>query len=283
MKQPPWGILAFVLLAVWPVSMAFGYALLYSLELVGLLSSGFTLDHWSRALRSRDTWASLGLSVAVAAAVTGLSAVVAFGWVRGLGTRLDGGWMARGALIPIATPAVVAALVVLQWFSASGWLNRALTALGWLSAPTDGWSWVQDPASVGIVLAHAYGASAFLALAFRGIVRTERIDELETLAASLGASVTRRVTGVVIPVLLRRAVGPLSLVFVVTLGSYEIPLLLGRQSPQMLSILVQRKFGRYDLSQKPEAMVIAVLYAVLLTAAVWILIRSSRREETHRA
>jgi putative spermidine/putrescine transport system permease protein len=54
------------------------------------------------------------------------------------------------------------------------------------------------------------------------------------------------------------------LFFVFVLGSYEIPLLLGRQSPQMMSILTMRKLERFDLATIPQAYVIALIYTVMM-------------------
>ena len=50
--------------------------------------------------------------------------------------------------------------------------------------------------------------------------------------------------------------------------AYEIPLLLGRQSPQMFSVLTQRHFGQFDLGQRPEAFTLAVTYLLLSGASV---------------
>ena len=58
------------------------------------------------------------------------------------------------------------------------------------------------------------------------------------------------------------------LFFIYVMGAYEIPLMLGRQSPQMLSVLAMRKYARFDITQKPEAFVIAICYAVLVAAAL---------------
>ena len=57
------------------------------------------------------------------------------------------------------------------------------------------------------------------------------------------------------------------------LGSFEIPLLLGPQSPQMISVLARRKFGLFDLEQKPQAFIIALLYTGLVVALLLVFLR----------
>ncbi len=78
---------------------------------------------------------------------------------------------------------------------------------------------------------------------------------------------------VVVPLLLRRAAAPLLLYFIFVLGSYEVPLLLGTQSPQMVSVLTVRKLRGYDLAGYPEGYVVATLYAGLVLGLVPLLLR----------
>ena len=65
----------------------------------------------------------------------------------------------------------------------------------------------------------------------------------------------------------------LALLFAVVLGSYEIPLLIGSQSPQMISVLVLRRYALYDITQKPEAFIIALLYTLLVLGLVGTALR----------
>jgi hypothetical protein len=42
--------------------------------------------------------------------------------------------------------------------------------------------------------------------------------------------------------------------------------MLGRQSPEMASVLIWRKYALFDLSQKPEAYVLALSFALIALA-----------------
>lgn len=64
------------LLLVVPTVWMVGYALLYSLGLLGLLSSGLTAEWWRQALSGAVLWHSLLLSLGVAS-VTTLACLVA--------------------------------------------------------------------------------------------------------------------------------------------------------------------------------------------------------------
>jgi len=271
------GLGLFLLLAVLPLLLGLGYALLYSLGLVGVLGRGFTLSHWAEVLGGGALWRSLGYSFYLAAASMTLATGLAL-WLALRGRRA----LASGALsyliyFPLTLPAMVMAFFVLQLLSQAGLLARVAAQLGLIAQPSEFPSLVNDAAGLGIVLAHVLMATPFLLILFLNLYRSERLPELAQLAGSLGASRAQVRRRVEIPVLLRAAYPTLVLYFLFTLGSYEIPLLLGREDPQMVSVLIERKLMRYNLADKPEAYVIAVIYAGLVLSLVGSLLGRSRR------
>ena len=68
-------LLFFFVIAVVPVAWGFCYALAYSFGLVGLLSHGFTLEHWRSAFSSSELWLSFGYSFYIAAATVAITLV----------------------------------------------------------------------------------------------------------------------------------------------------------------------------------------------------------------
>jgi putative spermidine/putrescine transport system permease protein len=273
------GLLLFLAIAIVPLGASLLYAGLYSLGLTGLLNTGFTLGAWRRVLGGHEVWASLALSVGVALAVVALAAAGGLALALALRGRL--GDLDRGALsyalyLPLALPGTVAALFTFQMFTGGGLVPRLLLRLGMPAASYA--APVQDRWAIGIVLTHAALAVPFFALLFDKLHQSERIAELSTLAASLGASRGQRLRRVEIPLLLRAAASNLALLFVVVLGSYEIPLLLGRQAPQMLSVLTLRKYALFDIRQKPEAFVVALLYTALVLGVIGVVFRREGEE-----
>lgn len=140
---------------------------------------------------------------------------------------------------------------------------------------------VQDPWAIGIVLTHTFLAVPYLALLFTRLGVGERLEGLAQLAVSLGATPFQVLYRVQLPVLLRAAASNLVLLFVLVFGSYEIPLLLGRQSPQMISVLTLRKYALFDLSEKPEAFALALLYTAWVLALLTWLVRREARGRGH--
>jgi putative spermidine/putrescine transport system permease protein len=271
------GFALLILLAVVPVGASLAYAALYAVGVAGLLSTGFTLDHVIAALRTRDLLSSLGFSLAVAAASVVLATAVALPLALALRHRLHRGPL-RGLLsLPLALPGIVAALLVLQLFSGAGLASRLAFHLGLVSGPGEFPSLVHDPLGAGIVAAHAALAVPFLVLLFAEIGASEKLDALLGLAASLGARPAQGLRRVALPLLLGKAAPSLMLFFVFVLGSYEVPLVLGRQLPQMISLLVLRRYASYDIAVKPEGFLLALAYSGLVLLLVKLAFRAGRR------
>lgn len=281
MRSPNWGLTLFVTISVLPLAASLVYAGLYSVGLAGIMAQGFTLDHWSAVLASRELWLSLTVSLWVASAVVIVSCAFALLIALSLGPALDRGPLGWSVHVPLTFPAVLAALSVFMLCSASGWVPRLLLALGLTSTLQDGWSLVGDPWGIGVITAHLFASTALLTLSFRALQHSERLDALDRVAAALGASGAQRLSRIAVPLLLRRGGPTLALVFILVLGSYEIPLLLGRQSPLMITVLVMHKYTRrFDLTQKPEALVVAMIYTVLVIGVVaWLAWQRTRRAE----
>ena len=260
-------------LAVVPPLLGLGYALAYSLGLVGALAHGFTGEHWAKLLRTSDVTRALAFSLAVAAVTVLLATTLALCLSLALRRTLGRGLGATALFVPLALPGVVAALIGFQFLGGAGVLGRFAWNLGWIASPQDFPALIFDRHGLGIVIAPAALAVPLLMLLFARLHANERIDEFSALARTLGANrlaVLRRVT---LPLLLRRAAPSLSLLFAGVFGAYEIPLLLGAQRPEMVSILARRKFALFDLHQRPEAFLVAVIYATIVLTLVFLAFR----------
>ncbi|MCB9082554.1 MAG: sugar ABC transporter permease [Lewinellaceae bacterium] len=274
----PWspGLLVLFLLTAVPLVAGLGYALLYSLGLVGLLREGFTLQHWGAVLGSMVFWKSLTFSIYLATASMALAIMLALQLVLRWRDTWQSGWLSYGIYLPLTFPAMVVAFLVFQWFTGAGWFARLAYHVGLLQDVDQFPAMVNDPWGLGILLAHAAMATPFFAIFFGQLYAAEGLANYAQLAASLGASERQVRRRILIPVLLRRASPTLILYFVFVLGSYEIPLLLGSQSPQMISVLAIRKLQRFNLQDIPQAYVICLVYAALVLVVTPMLLRRFR-------
>ena len=225
-----------------------GYALLGSLGLAGPLAVGFTGQYW-RALGSDSGLPYAALySAWCAVASVGISVALALLLVLRAQPTLRRPAFSGLLYVPLLMPALVVGFYLFQLLSRAGWLSRISFQLGLTSSLAAFPELVQDGAGVGIILAHVLLSFPFLTLLFQAIYQETRLDEYRQLTLTLGASVGQFRRRVAVPLLLRRAAPTLLLSFIATLGAYDIPLLLGRPYPQMLSVYITTRLQRFDLA-----------------------------------
>ncbi len=271
----------FFLIVVAPVCWGLGYAFAYSVGWAGLLSHGFTLEHWRRVLVENEVLPSVAYSLALATVTVALTITLALGIALTFRESAARGLLSDALHFPLALPPTVAALFMFQMLSGAGLLSRVAFHLGLESEPRDFPSLVFDAPGFGIVTTHLLLAVPFFALLYAQLYENEKLDELTSLARTLGAGRVACLRRVILPLLLRRSLANLSLFFVGVLGSFEIPSLVGAQSPRMISVLTRQKFALFDLSEKPQAYIIAVLYSLLALSLISLTLR--RREVVHVA
>lgn len=270
------GLSLLIVLVAAPIGWAVGYAALYSFGLIGLLSQGATVQHWSAVLTSGLLLQSVLYSLSIAGVSTLLAVAAALLAVCLYPELRRSRFHMALLVIPLATPPTVIALVTYQWFNPGGVLARIAWACGTLKTPSDFPALVNDPWSIGLVIAQSATTFPLLVLFLLKSWTSSRIDRYCQLALSLGASERESRWQVALPMLVHR-VRPLVLfTFLVNLGAYELPLILGRQAPQMFSVLTQRHFGQFDLTQRPQAFALALVYLALVSFGV-LLLTSRRR------
>lgn len=264
-----------------PMAWALGYSVLYSTGGIGLLSQGWTLQHWRSALTSGGLISSLGLSLTVAAVSTSLASLGALGITLVAPPARGRQWLSILLCLPLATPAAVSALLAYQILSPGGLIGRLAFHTGAITSPSEFLPFVNDRWAIGIVVTQTLTAVPLLTLFFRGAWTTAHLDRFCRLAESLGATPRQARLNVALPMLARRGAPLMMLVGLWQLGTYEIPLLLGRQSPQMFSVLTQRHFGQFDLHQRPEAFTLAVTYLLLAVTGLLLFLRG-RSHAAHK-
>lgn len=273
-KAEATGILLFLLLAVLPLLLGIIYALLYSVGLIGLISKGFTLDHWTKTLTNFELWLSLGYTIYIALVTIALTIIGALSLTLYFKKDFKKGLAGFSLYVPLAFPAIVVAFLVFQLASQSGFFARILFQLGLISKYSAFPEVINDPYGIGIIAAHVFMALPFFTLYFINLYDNENIEELSQVGLTLGASRVAQTHRIVIPILLRRAFPTLTLYTIFVMGSYEIPLILGRQSPQMISVLVIRKLRKFSLSTIPEAYIIALIFIAIIIGLLIILFKN---------
>lgn len=270
------GILLFLSLAVLPLLLGIVYALLYSLGIIGLVSNGFTFVYWQRALNDIEFWLSVGYTFYIALITIGLTILGSLFLAIYLRKPLSGGLPGFSVYVPLAFPAIVVAFLVFQLASQSGFVARLAYQLGLIYEAASFPELVNDPYGIGIIVAHTFMAIPFFTLYFINLYNQENVAEFSKVGQTLGASRFYQIRHIVMPMLLKRAFPTLTLYTIFVMGSYEIPLILGRQTPQMMSVLAIRKLRRFSLSTIPEAYITALVFIAIIITLLIILFKSSK-------
>lgn len=270
----------FLGLAALPLLAGWGYASAYSLGLTGWLSQGFTLEHWVAVLSDHAFWLSVGFSAWVALASIALATLLAL--LASIAWRSDfqRGWLSYAVYLPLTAPAIVAGFFFFQILNKGGLLSRVSYQLGCTDSLWAFPDWVNDPLGVGIIAAHAWMATPFFVLLFVNLFESEQLAALGQAARTLGAGGRQTALRILAPVLLRRAFPTLLLYAIFVMGAYDIPLLLGAQSPQMISVLAIRKLQRFDLMEAPQAYAVSVFF--VLTVVLFLAMVQNRKKSWER-
>ncbi len=263
------------LLVFAPVAWVLIYSLLSSLGVLGSFGRRPTFSNWIVAVQSGVLWQNILYTLSVSGVSTLLAGALSLGFVLYRAEERNRRSTHLVLCLLLGTPSVVMGFIVYQLLNPGGYLARLAHAIGLLASPDHWPALVNDRWAVGIIVAQTLVSVPLLTLYFFNIWETAQIDRFRQLAHTLGATPTQSRWQVACPMLWKRGWSMLLLSLLFNLGSYEIPLLLGRQSPQFLSVLTQRHFGQFDLADRPVAFVLSVVYFILAAGLLWVML--SRR------
>lgn len=240
---------------------------------------GWSLDAWREALGDPAVRAGLGLTLRVGLVSTVLAATLGLATalvVRRAGRALPGLRLVLQGVL--ATPHLVGALGIALLLSPSGVLSRLAAALGLVDSSRGFPALTQDAFGWGIIAEYAWKETPFLALV--ALASLSRLDGLEQVARTLGAGPWQRLRHVTVPLVATPLAAGALLVLAFAMGSYEVPVLLGRPYPAALPVVALDAYRDVDLSSRPEAMVVALLVAALTLAVAGLyalLVRTTAR------
>ena len=249
----------------WVVLPAAAGALLILLPLVGML---LRIDwaHLGELLTSESSLAALWLSLRTALVSTVLCVVLGCPLALVLARSTARGLTVFRSLVllPLVLPPVVGGIALLYTFGRTGFLGAPLAALGVDIAFS----------TAAVVLAQTFVALPFLVVSLEGALRTTG-TRYEQIAASLGASPTRTLFRVTLPVALPAVLSGAALSFARCLGEFGATLtfagsLEGVTRTLPLEIYLQRETD-------PDAAVALSLLLVLVALLVVSLTTPARR------
>ena len=207
--------------------------LLVALPLAGLLSKVPWPGLW-QLLTSESSLAALQLSILTASVSTALCIVLGTPMALLL-ARHGLRWLRPLVLLPLVLPPVVGGLALLYTFGRMGLVGQYLEAAGVKIAFS----------TVAVILAQTFVSLPFLVMGLEGALRTAG-DRYERVAATLGASPTRTLFTVTLPLVLPGLLSGAVLSFARALGEFGATLtfagsLQGRTRTLPLEIYLQRE------------------------------------------
>ena len=178
-------------------------------------------------------------------------------------------WMYEKLIeIPIIVPHIVVAIFILNIFSKSGLMARVLASLGFISTQDQFLNLVYDKYGIGIILAYLWKEIPFI-IYFVLAIMSNINDSLGQAAVNLGASKYQTFKRITLPLCKNTILSGFLIIFVFSLGAYEIPQLLGPTLPKALPVLSYIQYIHPNLQNRPYAMALnGIIIIISLIAAV---------------
>lgn len=264
-----------------PIVWTVFFTILFSLGGIGRLSSGWTFQHWKSAFAEPLAFRSLAFSFLISCIVLSTLMVLTLLPLLIRPTLRNSRVIAIVGIAIMSTPSLVIAQLFSSFFSSGGLLSRLAFRMGLIHAPNEFPAFTNDPWNLGMTISITITFFPLVWFYHSQLWTSARMDRYYQLAISLGASPWQARTKVALPILLRKSRGLWTLIFILIMGSFEIPLLLGRQNPQMISVATQQLVTKFDMSTKPQAFVLATLY-LLCVSLLLVLYIQGRRSDAFR-
>jgi spermidine/putrescine transport system permease protein len=227
-----------------------------------------------RRMVSDDTYLrALQYSLETTLTVTALSVLLAYPLAYAIATRVAPRWqrlVLMLAVLPFWTSYVVRSYAWLLVLAPEGVVNQTLMALGLIAEPL---SIAFTPSATVIGFVHFFAMLCTLTI-YASLVRID--PKLRLAAADLGASRWQTFCRVTLPLSMPGVAAGAFLTFVVTIGDYVTPQILGGSNelllPQMILLQIQRRADIPMASALSMVMMVCVLLAYLALAR-WLTAR----------
>lgn len=179
--------------------------------------------------------------------------------------------------LPVVTPHVVVALFVICIFAQNGLIARIMANLGFITDSQQFPLLIYDNGGFGVIFAYVFKEAPFIVFFIISLMANINSSYAEC-AQNLGASKWRAFFKITLPMCKGAILSGFLIIFVFSLGSYELPYILGSTTPKALPLVANIEFTYPDLAHRPYAMAIngiiiaiscisAYLYCKVMTPA----------------
>jgi len=275
MKEKRWISLAMIAPALVIVLGLFMFPLVLSIQQAFIEpdGAGIGMANFVKAfaLYGKDVLFTIVI-VVVATALTALVSISIGGFLilsSGKYTVATLRWLFR---LPLFVPFVVVAQMMRTFLAKFGLFNGLLMEIGLLTADTaTGWlDWR------GIIFAFVWKQSAFATLVIGGAMASLDRSTIEA-ARDLGASRLRILVEIVIPQVKTTIAVTMVLSFVMMLSVLSVPIMLGTESPTMITVDMAWRVNSYR--DYGVANALGVISLLMASSVAWIYLRHAAKEK----
>ena len=220
--------------------------------------NGFTLENYRRIWSEDIYWRSFALTVEISLLVTVLALLLGYpiAYAASIAPRRWGIIILALVVLPFWTSVLVRAYAWLALLQRTGVINQLLRQLGLIDEPL---ALVHN--SFGTIVATLHILLPFMVLPLYATMQQIPRDLMQA-GASLGAGPMLTFWRIFLPLSLPGVLAGSTLVFVLALGFYITPELLGGGRTIMISMLVSRNVELYDQWGAASAVGVVLLVAV---------------------
>lgn len=269
------------LLSIFIVLFAGGFifTLLESFHLTGFSAGKFSLAAFRILFTDTHFAASLLYTFSIAL-LSSVSAVI-FGTVlAAVIWRLPGSFQKWAVVykIPLILPHITIAFITILFLGRTGILSRIGYHLGLIQTMTAFPNILYSGKGFGIITAYVLKETSFVILMVLGLLFKLSESQVQT-ARMLGASRFELFTTIVIPFTFPAIRVSFIIIFLYSLGGFDIPYIMSESSPEMLSVSIFSIYFKKDLIHRPEAAALLVILFLLSLLFLLLFIKKERHYE----
>lgn len=230
--------------------------------------NSFEMNAYMELFRSSAFWESLSLTVRVAAlsslisSVLGAAIAVSLFMLNESAKSRNTQLWHRLFQLPLTIPHLVGGYIIVLLFMQSGFISKIFANMGWIEEIQDFPVLINDPFGWGIILTYAWKEAPFVSLMIYPVL--SRIHQSwRDVSRVFGAGNWSFIREIILPAILPAWAIAAFIVFVFTFSAFEVPFLLGVTYPSMLPVYSYQLYTSGTLADRPEALAVNIILAVL--------------------
>ncbi|KAB8195780.1 ABC transporter permease subunit [Nonomuraea phyllanthi] len=212
------------------------------------------------------------LLVTVIVTIVTVVLVMVLSWAIALYARFSRGVLAKLvtalAVVPMFIPVVIASYAILTFYSTDGFTRTLFHLLGWEDSPA--LAYKMTGVTVGQVWTHLPFGVLLISSGLSSVP-----DTLIDAARDAGASMSRAVRAVMIPMAALPTIIVATFTGIGVLGSFTVPYLIGPNAPNMLGVSMAQYYQSFNQAQ--QAVVMAVVVFVLAAGIGYFYVRANAK------